>query len=328
MPGPYGVISSGFNPKIGPEILADLETRQKALWGATTVVDAQSPLGQHNGIVSDALNEVWQVAHAIYNALDIDTAQSTYLDALGKLQRVKRPTGLSDAAYRKLITNYGYGDIKTRGLEKDVRAITGVTWVNIIENDGNIDLANGVPGHSIAIAVDGGTDDDVANLIWKKTTGGIGLHGNSPVSITPDGRCRTMRFIRPIDVPINIQLNVTILLDDCQCAPNSADKMIADLITLSKTECNFVNGMTLSPSVLKKMVSSFPGVVVDSVLLSANDESVGNNALQFSAFHRPVATTAKTTILFSGTISTGQTAATSNTLSTAVGTNSFGQGSI
>jgi uncharacterized phage protein gp47/JayE len=68
----YGVTSAGFVDKPVEVALAEIEAAQKAAFGATFDVTAQSPAGQINGIFAAHLRELWEVAQAIYLSWDPD----------------------------------------------------------------------------------------------------------------------------------------------------------------------------------------------------------------------------------------------------------------
>ena len=65
-----------------------------------------------------------------------------------------------------------------------IQKTEGVRRVSIPENDTNSTDANGLPAHSIAPIVDGGSDEDIALAIYTKKNPGVLLHPvNSPVVV-------------------------------------------------------------------------------------------------------------------------------------------------
>ena len=88
--------------------------------------------------------------------------------------------------------------------------VSGVTRVNVIENDtGSID-SYGTPAHSITAVVEGGTDTDVAKAIY--TYKGIGAYTNGTTSIVVTDSTTaiqtTISFTRPTNTPIYAALAV------------------------------------------------------------------------------------------------------------------------
>ena len=85
----------------------------------------------------------------------------------------------------------------------------GVTSVNLLENYGATTDANGIPSHSIWAIVAGGTNADVANVIYIKRNAGCGMKGGVSVNVTQvDGSIAIMKFDRPTTEPLWISFNV------------------------------------------------------------------------------------------------------------------------
>lgn len=65
-----------------------------------------------------------------------------------------------------------------------VGSVEGVRRFVIYENPTNATDSNGLPAHSIAVIVDGGTDDDIAQAIFNKKNPGVLLHpANAPITV-------------------------------------------------------------------------------------------------------------------------------------------------
>jgi len=287
MPSPYGVVATGFSLKTLAEILADLEAAEQVQFGAGIVLDGASPLGQWNGIGADAIAEVWELASAVYNAYDPYAAVDVRLDFLGSIRGVTRSTGESDADYRNRITNANSGNIRTRQLEDSIYAVSGVTWVNVIENATAITDANGLPAHSIAIAVVGGTDSDVALAIWNSTTAGIGLAGNTLVTVSPSGYCYTVEFIRPVDTPIKVAVDISLAVDMCNCSTTAASEIASALATRLSDGCRLFNGMTITPQTIRNALREVTGVTVECVKFAHVGNAVSSSPLTFDINELP-----------------------------------------
>jgi uncharacterized phage protein gp47/JayE len=92
----YGVVESGFIAKPLTQILSEIEADEKAALGDTIDFSPQESLGQLNGIFSERVSEVWQLAQAIYDAFDPSAASAAQLDALcaltGTVRQQATPT--------------------------------------------------------------------------------------------------------------------------------------------------------------------------------------------------------------------------------------------
>jgi len=273
MSAPYGVVDSGFNPKQLDEELAEIELAEVGAFGAGVVVDSRSPLGQLNGIFSNAVSKLWETSQDIYGSFDPDIATGGRLDSIAKIRRLTRATGQTDDAFRSVMTNADYGKIKTRNLRSDILAVEDVTQVYITKNTSDINLENGLHPHSLAIAVIGGTDADVALAIWNSTTEGIGLYGNTPTQISPVGKCETISFVRPEMVDVSIIINISKLLSGCECSPGSNEEMRIALVTALTGDCGIKNGQPLTRDLIKQAMSKQTGVIVRDVELSLATES-------------------------------------------------------
>jgi uncharacterized phage protein gp47/JayE len=108
----------------------------------------------------------------------------------------------------------------------------GVRQVLIYENDTDLVDINGLPAHSIAPIVDGGTDYDVALAIYLKKTLGVFLHqAGTPVSVLVTSpiypqQTKIINYSRPIDVPIIVAIEI---IDD-GTLPINADELITQAI--------------------------------------------------------------------------------------------------
>lgn len=89
----------------------------------------------------------------------------------------------------------------------DPEQIQGISYVDLQINDTDTTNIDGVPARSIHLIIEGGADEDIANLLWTTKAGGIKpTHGNTSVSIKDiDGNIRVIKFSRPVKRYIWIQ---------------------------------------------------------------------------------------------------------------------------
>lgn len=86
----------------------------------------------------------------------------------------------------------------------------GVTFAIVYENDTDTTDDDGRPPHSIEAVVAGGNPQDIGATIWRTHAGGITTYGSQVVSINDSqGIPHIMRFNRPTEVPIHLQITVT-----------------------------------------------------------------------------------------------------------------------
>jgi uncharacterized phage protein gp47/JayE len=103
----YGVTATGFVRKPIETILDELATDQKAALGAGFDVSTQSPAGQLNGVFATQLDELWEVAEAVYSSIDPDKATGTALAALAALSGTIRRAATKSTVTGKVNLNAG-----------------------------------------------------------------------------------------------------------------------------------------------------------------------------------------------------------------------------
>ncbi len=135
----------------------------------------------------------WQ---AVTNA----TAAATGLDAESDAQ-LRRRQEISPAlpAYTVLT-----------GLKAALAALTGVSYVEVYENDTGAVDSNGLPAHSVACVVSGGVAADIAATIYRKKAPGVATHGTTTVPIVDvSSTSRDIKFYIPTAVPIKVGISLT-----------------------------------------------------------------------------------------------------------------------
>lgn len=92
-----------------------------------------------------------------------------------------------------------------------LKGLDGVLEVKPYENDLDAVDANGQPGHTICMVIEGGSVQEIAETISHKKTPGTGTYGTtSAVVIDSNGMPNMIRFFRPTITPIKIELRVQV----------------------------------------------------------------------------------------------------------------------
>lgn len=95
------------------------------------------------------------------------------------------------------------------GLLGAVMAIPGVTRLRSYENTSDVLDANGLPGHSIALVVEGGDAATIAAMIARKKGPTVGTYGSTVITTADaNGVPRRIAFFRPTSVPISYAITV------------------------------------------------------------------------------------------------------------------------
>lgn len=117
--------------------------------------------------------------------------------------RVKRATAVGRPGNNQIDSMLG-----------ELYAVDGTRRVKVYENDTNTTDSNGLPPHSIAPIIDGGTDADVAMAIYIKKNPGVALYqAGTPVSVdvtspTYPDNVKTIKFSRPEYVDMIIAVTI------------------------------------------------------------------------------------------------------------------------
>lgn len=104
------------------------------------------------------------------------------------------------------IANQGYVD----GLQAALANIPDVARVNVYQNRSNTTDADGIPGHSIWVVIQGGTDTEIGAVMDNKVAGGVGMKGTESVNVLQsDGQVATYYFDRASAQTLYVSLDIT-----------------------------------------------------------------------------------------------------------------------
>ena len=151
-------------------------------------------------------------------------------------------------------------------------SLDDVQQVYIDDNNTDVTNANGTPGHSFLVLVDGGTSVEIARAIWDNRGAGVASVGNTSVTITDKfGYQREIKFSRPTPVNIYIQLELT----TDQNFPEDGYDQIREAII------NYVDGLSIGQDVLYSRlytpINAIPGHQVDSMLIGTTNPPTGTS---------------------------------------------------
>ena len=130
------------------------------------------------------------------------------------------------------IANQGYTD----GLAAALENLPDVTKVNVYQNRSNTTDADGIPGHSIWVVVQGGTDAEIGQVMDNKVAGGVGMKGTQSVNVEQaDGSVATYYFDRPTPQTLYVILDIT-PLDGQIIVPDDIKASLATGLTFQPNE--------------------------------------------------------------------------------------------
>ena len=104
------------------------------------------------------------------------------------------------------ISSIGY----TEGLQAALENLADVTKASVFQNRTNTTDAYGIPGHSVWVIVQGGTNAEIGAVMDAKMAPGIGMKGTQSVTVPQiDGSIETYYFDRPSQELLYVTLNIT-----------------------------------------------------------------------------------------------------------------------
>ena len=220
----YGVTPQGFVPKPLGAVLASIEEGHVRNIGADVIQTAQSPLGQINGVVAGLAAEMWERIADVYASFDPAQAQGARLDQLARARGVFR-AGQTDAELRQAVLNYANIRPTAGDLQAQLRGVDGVSYVRVFINETDTRDDLGLEPGTVAAAVIGGDDAEVAQVLRRYVVPGVSTVGNTRVTTIVRGKCRSIGLIRPVEVTVNVRFRVRRSVDRAGCPPPS----IADI---------------------------------------------------------------------------------------------------
>lgn len=123
----------------------------------------------------------------------------------------------------------GQGKATVTAIKAKLSQVTGVTKAFVDENTTLVTSPTGIPAKAIECTVKGGTNLDVATALFDVKPAGIETYGNtSQVIVDDEGTNQTVKFSRPIDVYIHVQ--ITYQLYNEQVFPVNGEDQIAQAV--------------------------------------------------------------------------------------------------
>ncbi|WP_233139326.1 baseplate J/gp47 family protein [Aggregatibacter actinomycetemcomitans] len=91
-------------------------------------------------------------------------------------------------------------------IQSKIAALPDVKQVKVLENNTKQRDKNGVEPHSLNVIVDGGEDNQIAQVIYENKGAGVGLQGGTETTLTINNERRTLRFDRVFQVDVQVSM--------------------------------------------------------------------------------------------------------------------------
>ncbi|MBL4769528.1 MAG: baseplate J/gp47 family protein [Rhodobacteraceae bacterium] len=149
--------------------------------------------------------------------------------------------------------------------------IEGVTFARLYINNDLVTDARGIPAKTLASVVVGGDDEQIAGVLFLRNAGGVRYFGNTAFEFEDlQGEPHLINWIRPDEIDISIEVDITVTDDRAFPATGAADIQAAILayamsgrgglnISEGFESAGFVPGQEIATSRLYTPVNSVPG---------------------------------------------------------------------
>lgn len=122
-------------------------------------------------------------------------------------------------------TRLGQGKATLPAIYTAVSSVSGVTSLNVEENYTETTNSNGLPAKSFEVLVSGGSDEDIASVIFNTKPAGIRPHGNTTVEVDDSqGKPQLISFSRPSSAYMHVQVTYSTYSEEI--LPSNADELI------------------------------------------------------------------------------------------------------
>ena len=117
------------------------------------------------------------------------------------------------------------------GIIASLLNLDGVTRVSGVKNDEDEISSEGIPGHTVAMIVEGGEVDEIGKTIFLKKGEGVGTYGTTETTyIDSYGFPNVIKFSRPTVVNVYVTLTITPASTYLSTAADEIKSRIADYI--------------------------------------------------------------------------------------------------
>ena len=161
--------------------------------------------------------------------------------------------------------------------------LPGVIEARVLENAGNSADENGLPAHSIHVVALGGSDQDIAETIWARKTGGTTLLGQTSITVQDaQGGQQTVKFSRPTDVRVKARVTVSPRTGWTISKPAQIKQALVEWVAANQT-----TGAELANASLYTPLNSLSGFITEKIELARFTDAFAEQSLSMAFYERP-----------------------------------------
>lgn len=167
--------------------------------------------------------------------------------------------------------------------------VSGVEFARVYQNTGMTTDSRGIKAKSVAAVVVGGTNEDIAQAIAKKSANINSFFGTTEVDVTDNqGQVNKIKFSRPEEVEIDVEVNITVT--DSSLFPASTqdaiDQIKQNIITYSEYNLQATEGFAPGVDVVRTRlytpVNEVPGFKVNSLKIGKHGQGTTENDIEIA----------------------------------------------
>ena len=208
---------NGIHMPTYEERLTDLSETYRSIYGNDAELSSAVPDYQLLSVFSKAVDDVSALTLKAYNSRNPIYACGAALDMLLPEYGITREQGETDASVRARIRQCletNHSDLVTE-LKNAVRQVEYNREVKVFLNETDEQDDNGIPPHSIATVISGGTDEAIAKVIFDHKPPGIATYGSTTVDVTDaEGNIHPVSFSRAVDRIVVLYVFIRIIEED------------------------------------------------------------------------------------------------------------------
>ena len=215
-----------------------------------------------------------------------EAAAGTLTDIQTPLFGVLSSTNAADATVGRDIES----DVELRQRREDSVSIAGLsheeaTAAQLLEVDDVLDATvtsngtdstvDGIPAHRFRCVVQGGDDDEIAEVIWTNTPQAILSFGSTSVDVLDvQGVTQEVQFTRPDEVPIYFDIEITV---DADKFPSGGEDAIADAVAEYGTDNFKIGDDVLINRFYTPIMTTVDGVLDATIQMGTSPSPTGTS---------------------------------------------------
>lgn len=167
--------------------------------------------------------------------------------------------------------------------------VPGVEFARVYQNTGMTTDSRGIEAKSVAAVVVGGTNEDIAQAIDKKSANINSFFGTTSVDVTDNqGQVNKIKFSRPTNVEIDVEISITVT--NSSLFPASTQEAIDQIknniisyaqYNLQATE-GFAPGVDVVRTRLYTPVNEVPGFKINSLKIGKHSQATSENDIKIA----------------------------------------------